>query len=152
MGVAIYAGEAEPDRRNVTTKATGTVLVATLNGDANWTFKGTLKMANTTSTPTQNFPGQKLYANITSDSGFELIVESIDVTGTNGVANFAVNSAQLMTGAHNYKVTVFYKGEKTDDTYYLPCTAPSITRRVTVNPQLDFIKKFHIKNLNLKTI
>ena len=134
MGVAIYAGEAEPDRRNVTTKTTGTVAVATLNGDKNWTFKGTLKMANTTSSPTQNFPGQKLYANITSDSGFELVVESIDVTGSNGVANFAVNSAQLMTGAHNYKVTIFYKGEKNDDTYYLPSVATSITRRVTVNP------------------
>ena len=134
MGVAIYAGEAEPDRRNVTTKATGTVKVATLNGDANWTFTGTLKMANTTVNPTQNFPGQKLYANITSTGGFELIVESIDVTGSNGVANFQVNSAQLMTGAHNYKVTIFYKGEKTDDTYYLPSTASSITRRVTVNP------------------
>ena len=134
MGVAIYAGEAEPDRRNVTTKTTGTVAVATLNGNANWTFKGTLKMANTTSTPTQNFPGQKLSANITSDSGFELLVESIDVTGSNGVANFAVNSAQLMTGAHNYKVTIFYKGEKTSDTYYLPSVATSITRKVTVNP------------------
>ena len=134
MGVAIYAGEAEPNRRNVTTKTTGTVAVATLNGNANWAFKGTLKMANTTSAPTQNFPGQKLYANITSDSGFELVVESIDVTGSNGVANFQVNSAQLMTGAHNYKVTIFYKGEKTDDTYYLPSTATSITRKVTVNP------------------
>ena len=132
MGVAIYAGEAEPDRRNVTTKTTGTVAVATLNGNANWTFKGTLKMANTTSSPTQNFPGQKLYANITSTGGFELVVESIDVTGSNGVANFAVNSAQLLTGANNYKVTIFYKGEKTDDTYYLPSTATSITRRVTV--------------------
>ena len=134
MGVAIYAGEAEPDRRNVNTKTTGTVAVATLNGNANWTFKGTLKMANTTASPTQNFPGQKLYANITSDSGFELLVESIDITGTNGVANFAVNSAQLMTGAHNYKVTIFYKGEKTSDTYYLPSVATSITRKVTVNP------------------
>ena len=134
MGVAIYAEEAEPDRTNVTTKTTGTVAVATLNGNANWTFKGTLKMANTTSSPTQNFPGQKLYANITSTGGFELIVESIDLTGSNGVANFAVNSAQLMTGANNYKVTIFYKGEKTDDTYYLPSTATSITRRVTVNP------------------
>ena len=134
MGVAIYAGEAEPNRRNVTTKTTGTVAVATLNGNANWAFKGTLKMANTTSAPTQNFPGQKLYANITSDSGFELVVESIDVTGSNGIANFQVNSAQLMTGAHNYKVTIFYKGEKTDDTYYLPSTATSITRKVTVNP------------------
>ena len=135
MGVAIYAGEAEPDRRNVTTKITGNVATKILNGDMNWTFKGTLKMANTTVNPTQNFPGQKIYANITSDSGFELLVESIDVTGSNGVANFAVNSAQLMTGAHDYKVTIFYKGLKTEDTYYLPSViSPSITRKVTVNP------------------
>ena len=61
MGVTIYTEETEPPRRNVTTKTTGTVAVTTLKRDANWTFTGTLKMANTTKTTTQNFPGQKNY-------------------------------------------------------------------------------------------
>ena len=136
MGVAIYAGEAEPERVNITTRVLGSVSAKTLNGDANWTFTGTLKKgASPGAAANQNFANQTLYANITSDGNFSITVEAIGLTGSNGVVQFSVNSAQLMTGAHDYTVTIFYKGVKTNDTYYLPSVlSPSIKRKVTVNP------------------
>ena len=98
MGVAIYAGEAEPVRVNISTRVTPTVAVATLSlsGDGNWTFKGNLKKAATPGgTANQNFAGQKLYANITSTTypAFSLNeIESVDLTGANGIANFVVSA------------------------------------------------------------
>ena len=139
MGVAIYAGEAEPVRDNISTRVTPTVAVATLSlsGDGNWTFKGNLKKAATPgATANQNFAGQKLYANITSTTypAFSLNeIESVDLTAANGIANFVV-SAALLNGTGNYKVVIYYKGEKTNDTYYLPSAGTPQTKRVTVNP------------------
>ena len=138
MGVAIYAGEEEPDRRNVTTKITNVNVKPvglSLSAGDNWVFNATLKMANTTSTPTQLFANQKLYANITSANypGFSLTVESVTLTDINGVAIFSVSGSSLM-GTGNYKVIVYYKGEKTTDTYYLPYTASQQTKKVTINP------------------
>ena len=139
MGVAIYAGEAEPNRVNISTRVTPTVAVATLSlsGDGNWTFKGTLKRAATPGgSANVNFAGQKLYANITSTTypGFSLTeIESVNLTGSNGVANFVV-SAALLNGTGNYKVVIYYKGEKTNDTYYTPSVASQQTKRVTINP------------------
>ena len=138
-GVAIYAGEAEPDRVNISTRVTPTVAVATLSlsGDGNWTFKGNLKKAATPgATANQNFAGQKLYANITlaSNPSFSLNeIESVDLTGANGIANFVV-SAGLLNGTGNYKVVIYYKGEKTNDTYYTPSAGSPQTKRVTINP------------------
>ena len=139
MGVAIYAGEAEPNRVNISTRVTPTVAVATLSlsGDGNWTFKGNLKKAATPgATANQNFAGQKLYANITSTTypAFSLNeIESVDLTAANGIANFVV-SAALLNGTGNYKVVIYYKGEKTNDTYYFPSAGTPHTKRVNVNP------------------
>ena len=60
-------------------------------------------------------------------------VWAVDLTGANGVANFVV-SAGLLNGTGNYKVVIYYKGEKTNDTYYTPSVANQQTKKVTINP------------------
>ena len=138
MGVAIYAGEAEPDRRNVTTKITNiNIKPATLSlsaGDC-WKFNATLKMANTSSAINQPFKDQNLTAIITSNNypGFSINVSAVNVTNDNGVAFFAVNASLLM-GTGNYKVVICYDGLKTSDTYYLSNTTSPQTKKVTINP------------------
>ena len=126
MGVAFYAGEAEPPRREVKTKvATPSV---TLSGGkvqlagGSWTFTGKLQLANNTASPSSysNFAGQTLYANVTGPDGITRTYTANTVTGSDGKTTFAVPNADILSGENKYTILIWYKGEKTGGEYYLP--------------------------------
>ena len=125
-GVAFYAGEAEPPRREVKTKvATPSVTLSggkvKLNG-GDWTFTGKLQLANNTLSPSSysNFAGQTLYANVTGPDGITRTYVADSVTGSDGKATFTVPNADILSGENKYTILVWYKGEKTGGEYYLP--------------------------------
>ena len=125
-GVAFYAGEAEPPRREVKTKvATPSVTLSAgkvkLNG-GDWTFSGKLQLANNTASPSSysNFAGQTLYANVTGPDAITRTYVADTVTGADGKATFTVPNADILSGENKYTILIWYKGEKTDGEYYLP--------------------------------
>ena len=129
MGVAFYAGEAEPPRREVNTRL-NTPTVTTTAGKVqlaggDWTFVGTLKFANNTAAPSSytNFAGQTLYANVTDDAGVTRTYVSSTVTGSDGKATFIVPHADVGAGGTKFRIVIWYAGEKTSDDYYLPCVS-----------------------------
>ena len=137
MGVAIYAGELDSRIKlptNLTNPAFsgGTTLNAS-KGDL-LKFKSRLTALNDTTNTMKNFADQVLYANITSSDGsFSITVESIDLTlGTNGYANFAVNTSLLLPGTVKYNITVFYKGNSTSDYVYLPTVSKTVQRQLNI--------------------
>ena len=126
MGVAFYAGEAEPPRREVKTKvATPSV---TLSGGkvqlagGSWTFTGKLQLANNTASPSSysNFAGQTLYANITGPDAITRTYTADTVTGADGKTTFTVPNSDILAGENKYTILIWYKGEKTDGEHYLP--------------------------------
>ena len=126
MGVAFYAGEAEPPRREVKTKvATPSV---TLSGGkvqlagGDWTFTGKLQLANNTASPNSysNFAGQTLYANVTGPDGITRTYTANTVTGADGKATFTVPNADILSGENKYTIIIWYKGEKIGGEHYLP--------------------------------
>ena len=136
MGVAFYAGEAEPPRREVKTKvATPSV---TLSGGkvqlagGSWTFTGKLQLANNTASPNSysNFAGQTLYANVTGPDGITRTYTADSVTGSDGKATFTVPNGDILAGENKYTIIVWYKGEKTDGEHYLPSSNSKTNIRV----------------------
>ena len=129
MGVAFYAGEAEPPRREVKTKLNSPTVTTTAGkvqlAGGDWTFVGTLKFANNTAAPSSytNFAGQTLYANVTDDAGVTRTYVSSTVTGSDGKATFIVPHADVGAGGTKFSIIIWYKGEKTDTDYYLPCVS-----------------------------
>ena len=129
MGVAFYAGEAEPPRREVKTKLNSPTVTTTAGkvqlAGGDWTFVGTLKFANNTAAPSSytNFAGQTLYANVTDDAGVTRTYVSSTVTGTDGKATFVVPHADVGAGGTKFSIVIWYNGEKTSDDYYLPCVS-----------------------------
>ena len=129
MGVAFYAGEAEPPRREVKTKLNSPTVTTTAGkvqlAGGDWTFVGTLKFANNTASPSSytNFAGQTLYANVTDDAGVTRTYVSSTVTGADGKATFVVPHADVGAGGTKFSIIIWYKGEKTSDDYYLPCVS-----------------------------
>ena len=129
MGVAFYAGEAEPPRREVKTKLNSPTVTTTAGkvqlAGGDWTFVGTLKFANNTAAPSSytNFAGQTLCANVTDDAGVTRTYVSSTVTGSDGKATFIVPHADVGAGGTKFSIVIWYKGEKTDTDYYLPCVS-----------------------------
>ena len=137
MGVAIYAGELDSRIKiptNLTNPAfSGSTTLNASKGDL-LKFKSRLTALNDTTNTMKNFAGQSLSANITSaDGSFSITVDSIDLTvGTNGYANFAVNSSLLLPGITKYNITVFYKGNSTSDYVYLPTVSNKVQRQLNI--------------------
>ena len=129
MGVAFYAGEAEPPRREVNTKLNSPTVTTTAGkvqlAGGDWTFTGTLKFANNTATPSSytNFQGQTLYANVTDDAGVTRTYISSTLTDSSGKATFIVPHADVGAGGTKFRIVIWYAGEKTTDDYYLPCVS-----------------------------
>ena len=125
-GVAFYAGEAEPPRREVNTKLNSPTVTTTSGkvqlAGGDWTFVGTLKFANNTAAPSSysNFAGQTLYANVTGPDGITRTYVADSVTGSDGKATFTVPNADILTGENKYTILIWYKGEKTGGEHYLP--------------------------------
>ena len=139
MGVAFYAGEAEPPRREVKTKLNSPTVTTTAGkvqlAGGDWTFVGTLKFANNTASPSSytNFAGQTLYANVTDDAGVTRTYISSTVTGADGKATFIVPHADVGAGGTKFSIVIWYNGEKTTDDYYLPCVS-SVKNNIKVVP------------------
>ena len=132
--IAFYAEDAEPNRRNVSTKLNAPSVTTTggkvqLNG-GDWTFTGTLQFANNTATPTKYaaFEGQTLYANVTFEDGTVKTYTST-LTDNKGKATFTVANADLVSG--KYSIVIWYNGEKTDTEYYLP-TVSSVKSNINL--------------------
>ena len=126
MGVAFYAGEAEPPRREVKTKVATPTVTTTggkvkLNGGS-WTFTGKLQLANNTASPSSysNFEGQTLYANVTGPDAITRTYTADTVTGADGKTTFTVPNSDILAGENKYTILIWYKGEKTDGEHYLP--------------------------------
>ena len=126
MGVAFYAGEAEPPRREVKTKV-ATPTVTTTGGKVqlaggDWTFSGKLQLANNTASPSSysNFGGQTLYANVTGPDGITRTYVADTLTASDGKATFTVPNADILSGENKYTILIWYKGEKTGGEHYLP--------------------------------